>query len=315
MINADKPYLWKADVERSVDTYNAWFLEFAPPAFRETRRQTAAEVSETFRLTDDLYVISPETLLARPRMLPALRMSTAPPIARDRLAGLAGAPKGLIYALEKGRYRPHLPQAEMMQHLGQMCRVLLRLLDRDIFPWLEKEERPSAEARERAAAIVADRLCGTTTDPIIRNAQKQRQLSKIEEFLTRRGYKREAPDGDDPRTMDPGTFTFHLNVRARQGAKLVNVPVDVAIQPKQPRIDRMPILVEAKSAGDFTNVNKRRKEEAQKIRQLRETYGEGIQMILFLCGYFDAGYLGYEAAEGLDWVWEHRMEDMDQLGL
>lgn len=40
VINADKPYLWKADVERSVDTYNAWFLEFAPQAFRESRRRT-----------------------------------------------------------------------------------------------------------------------------------------------------------------------------------------------------------------------------------------------------------------------------------
>jgi len=32
--------------------------------------------------------------------------------------------------------------------------------------------------------------------------------------------------------------------------------------------------------------------------------------ILFLCGYFDSGYLGYEAAEGIDWVWEHRTNDL-----
>lgn len=29
----------------------------------------------------------------------------------------------------------------------------------------------------------------------------------------------------------------------------------------------------------------------------------------------DSGYLGYEAAEGIDWVWEHRPEDLLQLGL
>ncbi len=74
-------------------------------------------------------------------------------------------------------------------------------------------------------------------------------------------------------------------------------------------------MVEAKSAGDFTNTNKRRKEEAKKISQLKGSYGESICYLVFLCGYFDSGYLGYEAADGIDWVWEHRMNDFDQLGL
>ncbi len=29
-INADKPHLWKSDVERSIDFYNDWFIRFAP---------------------------------------------------------------------------------------------------------------------------------------------------------------------------------------------------------------------------------------------------------------------------------------------
>jgi hypothetical protein len=74
-------------------------------------------------------------------------------------------------------------------------------------------------------------------------------------------------------------------------------------------------LVEAKSAGDFTNTNKRRKEEAIKVAQLRTTYGNTIRFVLFLCGYFDSGYLGYEAAEGIDWVWEHRIDDLEELGV
>ena len=66
---------------------------------------------------------------------------------------------------------------------------------------------------------------------------------------------------------------------------------------------------------DFTNVNKRRKEEAVKMSQLRATYGDEIQYLLLLCGYFDSGYLGYEAAEGIDWVWEHSMDDFSKIGL
>jgi XamI-like restriction endonuclease len=77
----------------------------------------------------------------------------------------------------------------------------------------------------------------------------------------------------------------------------------------------LPILIEAKSAGDFTNTNKRRKEEATKITQLQQTCGKRVEFILFLCGYFDSGCLGYEAAEGIDWIWEHRISDLDRLGI
>ena len=72
----------------------------------------------------------------------------------------------------------------------------------------------------------------------------------------------------------------------------------------------LPLLIEAKSAGDFTNPNKRRKEEAAKVAQLKSSYGNNIRFILFLYGYFDSGYLAYEAAEGIDWVWEHRVDDL-----
>jgi hypothetical protein len=74
-------------------------------------------------------------------------------------------------------------------------------------------------------------------------------------------------------------------------------------------------MIEAKSAGDYTNTNKRRKEEAQKINQLRSTLGENVRFVLFLCGYFDTQYLGYEAGEGIDWVWEHRIDDLVQFGI
>jgi len=51
------------------------------------------------------------------------------------------------------------------------------------------------------------------------------------------------------------------------------------------------------------------------VAQLTSTYGSAVRFILFLCGYFDSGYLGYEAAEGIDWVWEHRMADLAEFGL
>lgn len=105
-----------------------------------------------------------------------------------------------------------------------------------------------------------------------------------------------------------------MNVMVGRDKKL-KIPIDVVVQPKVPRPSRLPLLIEAKSAGDFTNVNKRRKEEAQKMARFKSHFGEQIEFVLFLCGYFNAGYLGYEAAEGMDWIWEHRIEDMDHFGL
>ena len=118
-------------------------------------------------------------------------------------------------------------------------------------------------------------------------------------------------------SMPPGTFSFRLNVPVVQEGTgtSINMPVDAVVMPKNAEASVLPLLVEAKSAGDFANVNKRRKEEATKINQLRGTYGPQIRYVLFLCGYFDSGYLGYEAAEGIDWVWEHRIEDFTEYEL
>jgi hypothetical protein len=85
--------------------------------------------------------------------------------------------------------------------------------------------------------------------------------------------------------------------------------------PRKSKAGDFPIFFEAKSAGDFTNTNRRRKEEAAKMAQLRSTYGSKVRFNRFLCGYFDTGYLGYEAAEGIDWVWEHRIDDLALFGI
>ena len=104
-------------------------------------------------------------------------------------------------------------------------------------------------------------------------------------------------------------------VKLEGGTKTVNIPVDAVVMPKTGGTGALPVFFEAKSAGDFTNTNKRRKEEAVKMVQLRSNYGADVQFNLFPCGYFDSGYLGYEAAEGIDWVWEHRIDDLAKFGL
>jgi hypothetical protein len=187
------------------------------------------------------------------------------------------------------------------------------MLDTEIFPWLENKKSPSKVERHRASTIVADRLCGAVSDPIVRNAHEKRQLTLLGDYLKERGYIQKGhPPGKPLTEMERGSFAFRMIIEVGETLK-VNIPVDVVIQPKVLRQSRLPILIEAKSAGDFTNVNKRRKEEATKMRQLRSKLGKEVEFLLFLCGYFDSGYLGYEAAEGIDWVWEHRIQDLDMV--
>jgi hypothetical protein len=318
-INADKPHLWKADTRASVDQFNQWFMLFAPKAFRDTRKTTIENVEQGLALTTDLTKIDPATIKANPGILPMLRMATCPPLARDRLIGLADSSKNFVGNLELGKIPPQLSPELLAEHLAKISGVISKMLDVDIFPWLAEKRRPTEEERYRSSTIVADRLCGAVAEPIVRNAQEKRQLALLEQRLVGKGYKLKAhPPGTPLTEMEPGTFSFRMNVFVKSpkaDAKAVRIPVDAVIQPLKAKLPHLPLLIEAKSAGDFTNVNKRRKEEATKINQLKATYGEQVVFVLFLCGYFDAAYLGYEAAEGIDWVWEHRIEDIDQLGI
>lgn len=317
-INRDKPDLWKHDIAQSVDMYNDWFMNFAPEAYRNTRIQTTKDVEETLKATRNLANIMPAIFMAKSTVLPTLRMSTCPPLAVDRLVGLAGVSKNLVERLEEGKIPPRMAASELEQQLNKISQIIVKMADPDIFVWICTQVEPSETAIYRAATIVADRLCGSVANPIIRNAQEKRQLTAIAAWLNIRGYKPlAAGNGTKFDVMQPGTFSFRLNVPVKQegSVKSVNIPVDAVIMPKTAKPGELPLLIEAKSAGDFTNVNKRRKEEAQKMAQLRSTYGERVSFNLFLCGYFDSGYLGYEAAEGIDWIWEHRIDDLEKFGL
>lgn len=315
-VNLDKPHLWKDDTRASVDYYNQWFMKFAPKAFRETRVRVTTEVEEAIADSNDLRALSPDLLRVKPHVLRTLRMACCPPIAVDRLVGLAYSSKTLVSALEEGKLPTRMDEQGLALHLTSIIEVVKKLLDPDIFVWMGNRRKPNRDEVYRASTIVADRLTGADANPIIRNAQEKRQLAAIARFLSGKGYKKKPhPPGAAIDTMEPGTFTFHYGVPTGQGRHKVDVSIDVVIQPHKLRQDRLPILVEAKSAGDFTNTNKRRKEESKKMSQLQETFGGYVCYIVFLCGYFDAGYLGYEAQDGIDWVWEHRIEDFDQLGI
>ena len=116
-------------------------------------------------------------------------MATAPPIARDRLIGLAGVSRNLVESMETKEGIPPRMEAEKADaELGRIGSVIRELIDRDLFPWLAANTEPTEREMYRASTIVADRLCGALADPIIRNAQEQRQLATIGSWLKERSY-------------------------------------------------------------------------------------------------------------------------------
>lgn len=318
-VNLDKPQLWKADVAKSVDMYNDWFMRFAPQAFRTTRVQATKDVEAALHASGNLTDIRPALLRKHPGILPTLRMSTCPPLAVDRLIGLAGVSPSMVKRMEDEQKLPvRMAEEAVDAELMKIGTIIEKMADPDIFIWLGRANPATEIEIHRAATIVADRLCGAVANPIIRNAQEKRQLQEIKTWLEARGYRHlSIGEGTKFNTMPPGTFSFRLNVpvKLEGGVQSVNIPVDAVIMPKSAKPGEFPLFFEAKSAGDFTNTNKRRKEEAVKMAQLRSTYGAPVRFNLFLCGYFDSGYLGYEAAEGIDWVWEHRIDDLALFGI
>ena len=252
-VNRDKVDLWKADVAKSVDFYNSWFMNFAPKAFRDTRIATTKQVEQALKWTENLTNIRPETLQNYPSVLSMLRMTTCPPIARDRLVGLAGVFPNLVKSMEVDkRVPPMMKQAELTRQLEMIGEIFEKMADPDIFVWKGREDKGKEEEIHRASTIVADRLCGAVADPIIRNAQEQRQLAAIRTWLEVRGYRELQPgEATNFLSMPNGTFSFRFNVRIRlDSGKQINIPIDAVIMRKNAKSGEFPALFEAKSMGD-----------------------------------------------------------------
>ena len=217
-VNRDRTSKWKADIVKSVDMYNEWFMKFAPKTFRETRIQTTKDVEATLRSTGNLTDIQSSMLRNHPEILPALRMSTCPPLAVDRLVGLAGVSPNLVKCMENDKKLPvRMSVEDADADLARIVNIIEEMADPDIFVWLSRRDNPATKSEiHRAATIVADRLCGAVANPIIRNAQEKRQFAAIKAWLEARGYKQiDGSEGFKFDTMPPGTFSFRMNVPVR----------------------------------------------------------------------------------------------------
>ena len=153
-----------------------------------------------------------------------------------------------------------------------------------------------------------------TNDPLINIALEKKQLAALKRWLLRHGYKQiENDDASNLDAMTPGTFTVPHALSAKKKKTPTNNPTTCVVKTMHAGEHDFPFFIEAKSTGNAASTNRWHKKEAKKFLQLKECYGENVQFILLLCGHFDPFYLGYQAAEGIDWVWEHRLDDLSVI--
>jgi hypothetical protein len=299
------PVEWQPDIDRSVAEYDEWYLAESPGMFAEARGRAVVEVEEAMRATDDFKMFDADTLLARPGALFVARMCVSPPMARDRFVGFSGANKSLVTTMEREGVIPARARRLRMQ-LQVMCDFLQPLLDPGLFRWLEDNRAPTADERDKALLVIGERLATAFYLPALRNAQEAKQKELMRAYLEAEGLEEST---HTPFDMPPGTFCFGRNVRVvREDGEPQNLPVDCVVAPLNAELPLA--CIELKSAGDFTNVNKRRKEESNKHDALKRAHGNSTVFLLQLFGYFGRPYLGFEAAVGIDWAWDHRLSDL-----
>ena len=306
MRNCDKrPELWQPDIDRSVAEYNTWYLGHAPTIWADARGRAVAHAAQAMDESGDFREVTPDSLRAFPSTLTVARAAVSPMMARDRLIGFAGVNGNLVRSMELKNSVP-LRISNVNEQLERLSNFLVTKLDPGLFPWIWDERDPTEAERDKALLVLGERLTRAFYDPDLRNEQERRQKALMREYLLGRGFSESA---EPALSLPPGAFGMGRNiVAAREDGAAQNLPTDCVIRPLEKKLPL--ICLEMKSAGDFTNVNKRRKEEADKHTTLHRVHGEAVVMLLQLSGYFGCGYLSFESAAGLDWAWDHRLDDL-----
>lgn len=302
MINADRLGLWRVDASAARTSADDWYVESGRMAYQAARRAMIDQVREVLALTDDLRRIEPAMLRRTPSALATLRMSTAPPIARERLAGLSRTERPLLTALEQDRLPARVSPSELEAQLARVCAVIGRLLDHDLFGWLDQERSVDESERAFAAMVVADRRCEAVGEQVLRQAERQRQAHGLTEWLAAHGYREHAG-----RMSELPTGAYLAGPRAGDGsAPSSERGVDTVVRPRAGAATRAVVVraLPRPAPGSLTRASA----EAALLAV------DDVTVVL-LIGVADPRFLRQCAAAGQDWVWEHRLDDLSLTGL
>jgi len=309
-MNSGSPERWEADRIRARDEMISWLAENAESS--QLRIELENKSLLAVQLLEKNLSIR-ESVSTFPESLTVLRALTRRDIGTSQFATFTGFGVSIIRSIERGINAPS-------EFIKEATLILEGELDYALVPWLQERRGATVEERNRAVHVSADRILRRITSTALRYQHEPRQLEKLESFLIAQGLKKtDFTTLVDPLVdVIPGTYAFRVNVNGKTSEDLIlKQNVDVLIKPFSYAPDALPIFMEAKSMSDEVNPNKRQKEEAQKINNLIRMWGSrstsDIIYLLLLGGTVPRRYLEVEAGSGIDWIWEHRVEDIKLL--
>lgn len=308
IMNSNVPENWEVDREQARSEIISWLSV----SIDTKQRRTDLEVRTANSLDNLAKFQSIEIALNHdPFLLTTLRSLTRRDVGMSQFATFLGIGESELRGFEEGKKEP---SKEFVVNAAKLIEVEI---DHGLIPWYGEDRIPSVEERNRAIVVSSDRILKRSTSTELRYKHEPRQLEKLKEFLLKNDYKEHSystlvnPLKDVPQ----GTFSFRANVNGMTSEGLtLKQNVDVLIKPHNASREELPIFMEAKSMTDEVNPNKRQKEEAQKVNNLKRMFGTDNQKplvyILLIGGTVPRRYLEVEAGSGIDWVWEHRISDL-----
>lgn len=311
VMNANSPDRWEEDRVRARDEIVDWLAITVNT--EELRNEYEGSASEALDLLRQTFDIS-KSIRISPQILPILRSWTRRDIGTSQFATFVDLGESVLRQIEASR---KAPPEDFIERAGRLIEIEL---DYGLLPWLKEKRSPSTAEQTRATVVAADRILRRRSATNLRYLHEPRQLTKLADLLDDLDYREHKFSQlvDPLHDVPPGTYSFRCNVSGLTSEGLeLKQNVDVLIKPHKADKNELPIFVEAKSMTDEVNPNKRQKEEAQKVNNLKRMWEmrnpKPVVYVLLLGGTVPRRYLEVEAGSGLDWVWEHRVEDLRQL--
>ena len=308
-MNAKSPELWDDDRLMAKQKIISWLADYKDAE----NLRFEIETSTRLILENIFTQKSLESVISKnPEALKVLRSLTRRDIGVSQMATFLNVTTNVLESFESGR--------KISEGLALRAEnILLKELDQGISGWILEGREPSTEEFDRTLWISSDRILRRSTSTSLRYKHEPRQLEKLENYLNSKGLKKiDGSSIKDPRSEMPmGTYSFRVSVQGMTSDGLILMQtVDALIKPFSKSDDLLPIFLEAKSMTDEVNPNKRQKEEAQKVESAKRRWqleNERLNFVLLLGGTVPKRYLQVEAGSDLDWIWEHRVEDLDLL--
>lgn len=301
---------WDSDRATAKSAIFEWLAEASK--CEDLRAQVETELgAKLLRLSGSATIA--DAIEQDPTVLTVLRALTRRDIGTSQMATILGIGTGALESFEAAK--------KTTRSIGKAAAPIIeRELDMSVARWIVEGRHPDERELLRTVIVASDRIIRRETSTTLRYKHEPRQLAALKRYLDPLGYREVKPNVGtvDPRVdLEPGTYAFRVNV---EGLTQAGVPlkqnVDTLLMPHTGRRDLLPVFIEAKSMTDEANPNKRQKEEAQKVAAVRSRWegtGETLNFILLLGGTVPMRYLEVERGSGLDWIWEHRVSDLQPL--